>query len=157
MIYQNLSLKNIARIMNFYPPYLGAGVRVKLTDEERRIFRVTMPLNLFNKNYVGVHFGGSLYSMVDPFFMLILMNKLGRDYIVWDKKAEINFKRPGKGKVWASFEISEERVLEIKKEVNLKGKLEPIFEVDIKDEENRTVASVKKTLWVKKKIPSPKK
>ena len=84
---RKLSLKNVARILNLYPPYLGARVKVKLIDEEEMIFKAVMPLTPLNRNYVGTHFGGSLYSMIDPFFMLILMNKLGKGYIVWDKKA----------------------------------------------------------------------
>lgn len=141
--------------MNIYPPYLGAGVKVKLTDEEKMIFTVTMPLNIFNKNYVGVHFGGSLYSMVDPFFMLILMKRLGKDYIVWDKSAEIQFIRPGTGKVTATFEITDEVVNEIKEEVKLKKKVEPVLTVDIVDSDGKIIASVKKTLWVKKKSHHP--
>lgn len=137
--------------MNFYPPYLGAGVKIKLEDEEQLIFNVSMPLTIANRNYVGVHFGGSLYSMVDPFFMLILMNKLGRDYIVWDKKAAIHFKRPGKGRVSARFEVTSEQVKEIKEAVLKHGKWEPEFKINIKNEDDQVVASVIKTLWVKRK------
>lgn len=137
--------------MNFYPPFVGAGVRIKMTDEKELSLKVSMPLKVTNKNYVGVHFGGSLYSMTDPFFMLILMNKIGKDYIVWDKKASIQFKRPGKGTVTALFEISKEKVEEIKEAVKTHGKWEPEFSVDIKNEDDQVVASVKKTLWVKKK------
>ena len=50
-----------------------------------------MGLNRLNRNYVGTQFGGSLYAMTDPFFMLMLMENLGRDYVVWDKAANIEF------------------------------------------------------------------
>ena len=148
---KNLPLKTVARFMNFYPPYLGAGVKIKLEDEDQLIFKVSMPLKVTNRNYVGVHFGGSLYSMVDPFYMLILMNKLGKDYLVWDKKAAIHFKRPGTGTVSARFEIPEERVKEIKESVEKHGKWEPEFNVEIIDEHKNIVCAVSKTLWVKKK------
>ena len=148
---RKLSLKNVARILNLYPPYLGARVKVKLIDEEEMIFKVVMPLTPLNRNYVGTHFGGSLYSMIDPFFMLILMNKLGKGYIVWDKKAEIQFKRPGKGTVEATFEIPQNRVDEIIKDVEEHGKIEPVFEVDIIDKNKKVIATAIKTLWVSKK------
>lgn len=137
--------------MSFYPPYFGAGVKVRLIDEENLIFKVSMPLTPLNKNYVGTHFGGSLYSMVDPFFMLILMNKLGKNYLVWDKSACIEFRKPGKGRVSAIFNIPNERVEEIRSEVEEKGKVEPIFKVDILNEDGGLVASAEKKLWVKKK------
>ncbi|MEC7278087.1 MAG: YiiD C-terminal domain-containing protein [Bdellovibrionota bacterium] len=148
---RKLSLKNVARILNLYPPYLGARVKVKLIDEEEMIFKAVMPLTPLNRNYVGTHFGGSLYSMIDPFFMLILMNKLGKGYIVWDKKAEIQFKRPGKGTVEATFEIPQNRVDEIIKDVEEHGKIEPVFEVDIIDKNKKVIATAIKTLWVSKK------
>lgn len=148
---RKLSLKNVARILNLYPPYLGARVKVKLIDEEEMIFKAVMPLTPLNRNYVGTHFGGSLYSMIDPFFMLILMNKLGKGYIVWDKKAEIQFKRPGKGTVEATFEIPQDRVDEIIKDVEEHGKIEPVFEVDIIDKNKKVIATAIKTLWVSKK------
>ena len=148
---RKLSLKNVARILNLYPPYLGARVKVKLIDEEEMTFKAVMPLTPLNRNYVGTHFGGSLYSMIDPFFMLILMNKLGKGYIVWDKKAEIQFKRPGKGTVEATFEIPQNRVDEIIKDVEEHGKIEPVFEVDIIDKNKKVIATAIKTLWVSKK------
>jgi acyl-coenzyme A thioesterase PaaI-like protein len=146
-----IPFKTIVRFMNFYPPFLGAGVKIKMISEKDLSLRVSMPLKVTNKNYVGVHFGGSLYSMTDPFFMLILMNKIGKDYIVWDKKASIQFKRPGKGTVSAFFEITQDKVEEIKEAVDRHGKWEPEFSVDIKNEDDQVVASVIKTLWVKKK------
>jgi len=148
---QKLSFSNVIRLMNFYPPYLGAGVRVKVLDKDELIVRVDMNLNIFNKNYVGTHFGGSLYSMVDPFYMLILMRKLGRDFIVWDKKADISFKRPGRENVYAIFEIKREKVVQIREEVGKLGKCEPVFEVSIKNQKGDVIATVLKTLWVKKK------
>ncbi len=137
--------------MNFWPPYLGAGVKVKLVDEKQMIIEVSMPLRKMNSNYVGVHFGGSLYSMVDPFYMLILMKKLGRDYIVWDKSASIEFKKPGIDRVKCHFEITNERLSEIKAEVEEKGKCEPLFEALIYGESGELVAKVEKKLWVRKK------
>lgn len=77
--------------MNLYPPFLGAGIRVRHIAGDFREVRVRMGLNRLNRNYVGTQFGGSLYAMTDPFFMLMLMENLGRDYVVWDKAANIEF------------------------------------------------------------------
>ena len=88
--------------LTLYPPYLGAGVRVQALSADFRHAKVRMGLGWYNRNYVGTQFGGSLYSMVDPFYMLLLMENLGRDYIVWDKAASIDFISPGKGPVFAA-------------------------------------------------------
>jgi hypothetical protein len=88
--------RKLRRRINFYPPYLGAGVRVTHIADDFRHIEVEMPLRFYNRNYFGTHFGGSLYSMCDPFYVLMLANILGPDYIVWDKAANIRFKSPAK-------------------------------------------------------------
>ena len=80
---QSKSAKKLQRWVNLYPPYLGAAVRVTHISDDFRNVEVEMPLRFYNRNYVGTHFGGSLYSMCDPFYMLMLINILGPDYIVW--------------------------------------------------------------------------
>lgn len=113
-----------------------------------------MKLRVWNKNYVGVHFGGSLYSMTDPFYMLMLMEKLGKDYIVWDKSAKINFVKPGKGKVFAEFRITDEELYQIKEIADNQYKHEPIFKVVVKDKNGEVVAEIEKELYVRKKNKS---
>jgi acyl-coenzyme A thioesterase PaaI-like protein len=143
--------KLFLKLVNFYPPFLGAGVKVKMDPIEPEVYHISMKLTRLNRNYVGVHFGGSLYSMVDPFYMLILMHKLGSDYIVWDKAACIEFKRPGRGEVRATFCIADEEVQEIKKLVDEHGKFEPEFSVDVLGQSGEVICQVKKTLWVKRR------
>ena len=104
------------RNLSLFAPFIGAGIRVKRL--EPLAIRVEMKLRWFNRNAVGTHYGGSLYSMCDPFYMLILMEKLGRDYIVWDKSAKIQFRRPGRGKMTAEFSIPDEQVDEIREQAD---------------------------------------
>jgi len=137
------------KLINLYPPMIGAGIRSKMMDE--RTVNVEMKLTRFNQNLVGVHFGGSLYAMYDPWFMLILMRLLGRDYIVWDKAASIQFKKPGRGRVKAHFHIPPERVDEIRRDADAKGKIEPVFTVDVVDDDGRVIAQVEKLLYVRKR------
>jgi len=141
----------LKRRLRVYPPFLGAGIRVKHVAEDLRAIEVEMPLHFWNQNYVGTHFGGSLYSMCDPFFMLILINQLGPDYVVWDKAATIRFKKPGKGTMKAVFHVPEERVAEIRAQTDAKGKIEPAFTVQVTDSEGNVVAEVEKLLYVRKK------
>src|SRR4051794_22615854 len=83
-------------VMNVYPPFLGAGIRVKRLQPDWRAIDVEMKLRRWNANYVGTHYGGSLYSMTDPFLMLMLIENLGPDFTVWDKAASIRFRSPGR-------------------------------------------------------------
>jgi acyl-coenzyme A thioesterase PaaI-like protein len=138
------------RLLSLYPPYLGAGIRVRAAAD-LRTFEVRMKLSRFNRNYVGTQFGGSLYSMCDPFFMLILAEALGRGYIVWDKAATIRFRRPGRGTVRATFHIPAERIAEIRAAADAQGKIEPTFEVAVLDDAGEVVAEVEKLLYVRKK------
>jgi acyl-coenzyme A thioesterase PaaI-like protein len=143
--------KKLRRRINFYPPYLGAAVRMTHISDDFRQVEVEMPLRFYNRNYVGTHFGGSLYSMCDPFYMLMLMNILGPDYIIWDKAATIRFKKPGKDLMKASFQLSEEQIEEIRRAADTQPKVEPQFQVVIKDEQGDVVAEIDKLLYVRKK------
>jgi hypothetical protein len=143
--------KKLQRWVNLYPPYLGAGVRVTRVSEDFRNVEVEMPLRFYNRNYVGTHFGGSLYSMCDPFYMLMLINILGPEYTIWDKAATIRFKKPGKGLVRASFHVTEEQIAEIRAAAEAQHKVEPQFQVVITDAEGNVVAEIDKLLYVRKK------
>src|SRR5271169_6594091 len=96
-------------LSNIYIPYLGTGIVVKSVSPDYREIFVQMKLRWYNRNYVGTHFGGSLYAMTDPFFMLMLISILGEEFVVWDKSAHIDFIKPGKGTVTARFLITEEQ------------------------------------------------
>ena len=139
------------RLLSLYPPYLGAGVRVKKLSPDCTTVDVEMALTRWNRNYVGTQFGGSLYAMCDPFFMLILIQNLGPDYIVWDKAASIRFVKPGRGTVRAHFHIARERIEEIRAQADAQPKVEPVFEVSITTPEGETVAVVEKRLHVRRK------
>src|ERR1700756_3794314 len=141
-----LRQKILFRLINYWPPYLGAGVKVKKVDLPGLSIDVEMNLHFWNKNYVGTQFGGSLYAMCDPFFMLIVMEALGRDYIVWDKSASIRFKQPGRGRVRAKFQVPPGQIQEIREKLKTEYKLEPQFQVQIMSEANEVVAEVDKTL-----------
>lgn len=139
------------KLINWYPPLLGAGIHVVHRESDEHTIKVKMPLTRLNLNVVGVHFGGSLYAMCDPWFMLILMQHLGRKYIVWDKAASIQFLKPGKGTVSATFHLAPETIDEIRVQADRGEKLEPIFNVEVIDEGGEVIAKVEKRLYVRKK------
>ena len=142
--------KNV-KMINWYPPYIGAGIKLKKVNQDKTRMEVELRKTWFNKNLFGTHFGGSLYAMCDPFYVFIVHNYLGRGYVVWDKSAEIKFIKPGTGKVKAIFEISQEKLLELKAEVDNNGKHTVFFETIITNEDQEIVAKVRKEIYMRKK------
>ncbi len=138
-------------ILNVYPPYLGTGVWVDAVSADWRRIDVSMKLHWYNRNIMRTHFGGSLYAMVDPHLMLMLIQILGQQYIVWDKSARIDFIKPGRGRVSARLIITTELLEEIYEEVAKKTKFMPTIPVKICDETGELVAVVEKTLYIRKK------
>jgi len=145
------SAKALKAIFRIFAPYVGAGIRVTHLADDFSSATVVMDLNWYNRNYVGTQFGGSLYSMTDPMYMLLLMRRLGNDYIVWDKGAEIDFVSPGRGRVTAEFHLTEERLQEIREATAGGSKALPQWTVEIRDDAGVLVATVRKTLYVRKK------
>lgn len=92
--------------------------------------------------------------MVDPFYMLLLMENLGRDYIVWDKAASIDFISPGKGPVYSEFSIDDALLDEIRRQTEGGEKYLPQLQVQIHDGSGTLVARVDKTLYVRRKPPA---
>lgn len=141
-------------IMTCWPPYIGTGIVVEEIDEDWKRIRVSMKLRWYNRNYVNSHFGGSLFSMTDPFYMLMLLRCLGPDYVVWDTAAKIRFIKPGRGKVSALFVLESERLAEIINKASSGEKLLERFRVHIVDSGGEVVAAVTKTLYIRKKADS---
>lgn len=143
--------RRLKLVLNIYPPYLFAGVRVTRIDPGWRELHVSMKLHWFNQNAVGTHFGGSLYSMVDPHLMLLLMQTLGNDYIVWDKSAEIEFHKPGKGRVHSVIRVTDEVLDEIRCKTEGGDVYQPRYELAILDEDGDIVATVIKVLHIRRR------
>jgi acyl-coenzyme A thioesterase PaaI-like protein len=142
-------------LLNVWPPFRAAGVRVREISPDFRSATVELRMRLFNRNYVGTHFGGSLFAMTDPFFMILMMRNLGPDYIVWDTRGTIRFLKPARGTVTARFALPEDRIAEARQATVGGARFEPTFRVDIVDAAGVTVADVEKTLYIRRKKGAP--
>lgn len=148
--------KRLIRSINYYPPYFFSGIKIVDHAEDFSMFKTRLKVTWYNKNLVGTAFGGSLYSMCDPFFMFIFIIHLGDNYIVWDKGAKIDFKKPGKGTVYAEFKLSPEQIQEAKDVVDLHGKQVFTYPCEVKNESGEIVASLQKEIYVRRKDFNPK-
>jgi acyl-coenzyme A thioesterase PaaI-like protein len=83
-------------MVNWWPPYLFSGVRVLEIADDWSSARVRLRMHWYNRNYVGTHFGGSLFAMSDPFWMLLVMNTLGRETSSGTRPARSNSSHRGR-------------------------------------------------------------
>ena len=139
------------RLLNLWPPFRAAGIRVRDIAPDFRTASVELRMRLLNRNYVGTHFGGSLFAMTDPFFMIMMMKNLGAEYLVWDKSGTVRFLKPARGTVVAEFTLPPEAVARAREATASGEKHEPVFRVEIKDAAGVVVADVEKTLYIRRR------
>ncbi len=142
--------------MNLWPPFVGAGIHVLAIASDYRRIAVRLRHGLFNRNYFGTHYCGSLFSMTDPFYALMLLHNLPRGYHVWDRAARIEFKSPGRTDVFARFALTDAMIAEVLAATADGAKYEPTWPVDIVDGDGNVVATVEKTLYIRRTPPSDK-
>jgi acyl-coenzyme A thioesterase PaaI-like protein len=138
-------------ILNLWPPFLAAGIHVTHLSQDWRHARVELRMRPWNRNYVGTHFGGSLFAMTDPFWMILVKERVGRDYIVWDSAGAIEFVKPGKGTAVATFELDDATVDTIREAAADGDKVLHWFETAVRDGAGEVVARVRKQVYVRRK------
>ena len=138
-------------VFNFFPAFRGTGARVAFVSADFRELRVVLPLNWRTRNYVGTIFGGSLYAAVDPFYMIMLMEILGPDFVVWDKAASIRFRRPGRSTLLARFVVPPEETDVIRKALESAPSVDRVYTIDLVDAAGIPHATVEKTIYIRRK------
>lgn len=146
----NPSPRAMRWMFNLWPPFIGMGIHVVEITPDFRHAKVRLRMGIFNRNYVGTHFGGSLFSMTDPFYMIMLSQILGPDYVVWDKAAAIRFRAPGRGRVTAEFDVTDAMVEDAVRKTAGGERFEPTYTVLVKDAAGKLVAEVDKTLHIRR-------
>jgi len=147
----NVSPRTFRIGISLYPPYLGAGIRCHTMRDDWREAHVSMKLRWYNRNFVGTHFGGSLYSMTDAFYAVMLLNVLNRDYWVWDQKGAIEYLKPGRSRVHARFFIDDDLIARIKAGTADGDKYLEDISTDITTDDGEVIARVTRTLYVRRK------
>ncbi|WP_417323581.1 DUF4442 domain-containing protein [Dokdonella soli] len=146
--------RTLRRVLNVWPPFLFAGIRVLDIAGDWRRARVVLRRHWYNRNYVGTHFGGSLFAMTDPFWMILTLRCLGRDYIVWDKAGEIEFVAPGREDVFAEIDVTDAMLDEILAATAGGGKYLYWCHAEVKTASGELIARVRKQLYVRRKNAS---
>ena len=136
-----------------WPALLGTGIRVVSVAKDFSCLTVQLKTRFWNQNYFGTHYGGSLFSMTDPFYALMLVHLLGKDFVIWDKSASIKYKIATKKPVFAKFEITPQTLQDLQRKLQQQNTVEPSFSIAIKDADDNTVALVERTLHIRRKKP----
>ncbi len=137
--------------VNLWPPYLCTGIHATHLSADYRNAEVELRERWYNRNYVGTHFGGSLFAMTDAWYMIMLLHNLGPEYYVWDKSASIDYITPGRGTLRAHFHLDENALQLIRAQTAHGEKYLPEFTVEILNADKQLVARVVRTLYVRRK------
>ncbi|OAJ33496.1 DUF4442 domain-containing protein [Piscirickettsia salmonis] len=143
--------KIIPYLFWLWPPFWGTGIRVDFISADFRQIRVSMKLRFYNKNYVGIHFGGSLYSMIDPFYILMLVQILGPQYKILDQAAKITYLKPGLGTVYAHFQLNDAVLDQVRMHTGSGEKYLLTLPIDIVDDQNDVIAHIDKTIYIRQR------
>ena len=146
-----MKASTLRRVLNVWPPFLCSGIRVEAWSDDWRHARVRLKLRWYNRNYVRTHFGGALFAMADPFWMIMVMESLKHEYIVWDKAGAINFIAPGREDVFAEFNLDNAVLDELRAATATGEKYLRWFETDIKTASGELIARHRKQLHVRRK------
>jgi acyl-coenzyme A thioesterase PaaI-like protein len=139
------------RVVNLWPPFLFNSIRILSLSADWTEARVVLRSRPWNRNYVGTQFGGNLFAMTDPFWMLMAMHRLGSDYMVWDKAGAIDFVAPGREDVYAHFHLDEAAVDEMRIAAASGDKVLRWFETEVTTASGQVIARVRKQLYVRLK------
>jgi hypothetical protein len=118
---------------------------------DQKELHIELPLNWKTRNYVGTIYGGSMYGVVDGILMVMFINLLEREYIVWDKSGRIRYRRPGRSTLTAKFVISDTDLESIRERLVVVEKFDREFQVDLVDENDEVCAEVVKVLHFRRK------
>jgi hypothetical protein len=136
---------------NLFPAFRGTGGRVKWIAHDLREVHVVLPLSWRTRNYVRTIFGGSMFGVVDPFHMIMLIARLGSGYQVWDKAAAIRFRKPGRTTLYATFKLEDAEVEEVRKLAASGEPFERVYSVDLVDKDGVVHATIEKTIYIRKR------
>jgi acyl-coenzyme A thioesterase PaaI-like protein len=145
-------LSNKLRCWSFYifACYRGTGGQAQSVAEDWSEVHLDLPLSWRTRNYVGTIFGGSMYSAVDPIYMVMLIRRLGKDYVVWDKAASIQFKKPGRETLHARFVVTDGELAAIRAALETQRSIDRTYLIELKDSSGTVCATVEKLIYIRK-------
>lgn len=138
--------------LRFYPPLLFQRIWVKKFHQGFRGADVKIYKSLFNKNYNGSIFGGTIYAATDPFYALLfdqLLQRQGFKIRVWLKSASIQYLKPGRSALFFTIIITDEMLNDAVEALNTSGKFVKAYPMEIKNSAGEVCATVMNEVYVR--------
>jgi acyl-coenzyme A thioesterase PaaI-like protein len=148
---ESLRTRLLRLAFNFYPCYRRTGARLTYVADDYSEVRVKLPLNWRTRGYWGTTFGGSMYGAIDPVLLVMLARRLGPGYMVWDKAATIDFRKPGRSTLYARFRIEDGELAELRRLLERDGRIERSWQIELTDAEGTVHAAFTKTLHLRRR------
>lgn len=142
--------RTLLRLWNYWPPFLFTGIKIIKVSKDLLHLKVILKLRFWNANYHGTQYGGAMSAATDPFYAMILIHALGKEYVVWDKAATIRFLKPGKSDLILDFVITPQEIATIKNTIDIEGKMDLTKRIDLVDKDGAVVAYADRTITIKK-------
>lgn len=134
---------------NLSPMYRRSTARIQSVSEDLSKICIKLPINYKNRNYMGTIFGGSMFSSVDPIPMVQLIHLTDHQYVIWDKSAEIYFKRPAHVDLYADFIYTKEELQEIEERVKTENEIVIVKTTQLTDKNKKNLyCEIKKTIYI---------
>jgi len=143
----------IRALLNRLPAYRRAGGKVTFIADDLTVARVRVKCNWLTYGQKGAIFGGSLYATIDPCYVIMLQWRLGGRYVVWDKRAVVEFKVPARSTLFADIACSHGDLASIRADVDKMGRAERVYFIELVDAAGVAHASCTKTVVIKRREP----
>ena len=112
--------------LEWYPPFFLMRVKVIEMEEDWRLVRLKLPLNIFSKNMGDAMFGGYQASLADPIAALACVKRFP-GYSVWTRAMQIDFIREGSSDLELRFEFDDNVFQQIEQDLESNGRSTPTF------------------------------
>lgn len=147
------SITNKLRCWSFYyfACYRGTGARMRYIAPDWSEIRLELPLSWRTRNYVGTIFGGSMYASIDPIYMIMLIRRLGPEFLVWDKAAAIQFKKPGRETLRARFIVNDQELAAIRTVLESNRSIDRTYLVELVDGSGMVCATIEKVVYIRRR------
>ena len=135
-----------------YPPMLFQRIWVRRFHDGFRGVDVKINKSLFNKNYNGSIFGGTIYAATDPFYALLfdqLLQREGFKIRVWLKSASIQYLKPGRSDLFFTLIITDEMLSEAIEALHTVGKFIKAYPMEIFNKSGELCATVMNEVYIR--------
>lgn len=148
-----VSANTLKWVMRFYPPLLFQRIWVKEFDKDFKGVKVKINKSLFNKNYNGSIFGGTIFAAADPFYPVLfnqVLNPKGSKRLkIWSKSSKIDFLKPALTNLHFEIKLTDADIEEAVDTLTVVGKYEKVFPVDIYNNDGEVCVSLLNEVYVR--------